>query len=157
VKKVSVQVGLARRVSLIDLLEREVIRYCKKTGVGLIPWSPLAAGGLCRPASQQLGTTTRAEQNVDKLKRQSTAQADVEIINRVEEIAKKKGWTMAQVAFAWVKQGTTAPILGVSTEARLQEFVAAIDFRLTPDEKFYLEEPYETKSVHGFDQDRTTS
>jgi aryl-alcohol dehydrogenase-like predicted oxidoreductase len=64
---------------------------------------------------------------------------------------------MAQVAFAWVKQGTTAPILGVSTEARLQEFVAAIDFRLTPDEKFYLEEPYETKSVHGFDQDRTTS
>jgi aryl-alcohol dehydrogenase-like predicted oxidoreductase len=132
--------------------EREMIRYCKKIGVGLVPWGPLAAGALCRPVSQ-LTTTDRGQGNKDKVK----SEADAEIINRVEELANKKGWTMAQVAFAWSAGVTTAPILGLSSEDRLEEFVAAVDYQLTPEERMYLEEPYQPKSVQGFNQGRTTS
>ena len=132
--------------------EREMIRYCHKTGVGLVPWGPLAAGALCRPVSQ-LTSTDRGQGNKSKVK----TEADAEILNRVEELAEKKGWTMAQVAFAWSAAITTAPILGLSSEERLKEFVAAVDFELTPEEKKYLEEPYQPKPVQGFNQDRTTS
>lgn len=132
--------------------EREMIRFCKKTGVGLVPWGPLAAGALCRPVSQAT-STDRGQGNKDKIK----SDADTEIINRVEELAKKKGWSMAQVAFAWSAGVTTAPILGLSSEDRLKEFLAAVDYELTPEERKYLEEPYKPKPVQGFNQDRTTS
>jgi aryl-alcohol dehydrogenase-like predicted oxidoreductase len=132
--------------------EREMIRYCKKTGVGLVPWGPLAAGALCRPLSQ-LNSTDRGQRNQDKVQ----SEADAEIINHVDELAKKKGWTMAQVAFAWSATVTTAPILGLSSEDRLKEFVAAVDYELTLEERKYLEEPYKPKPVQSFNQDRTTS
>lgn len=85
------------------------------------------------------------------------SETDTEIISRVEEVAKKKGWTMAQVAFAWSAGVTTAPILGLSSGDRLKEFVAAVDYELTPEERKYLEEPYKPKPVQGFNQERTTS
>lgn len=132
--------------------EREMIKYCKKTGVGIVPWGPLAAGILCRPVSQ-LSSTDRGQGNKEKVR----SDADAEIIRRVEELANKKGWTMAQVAFTWSAAITTAPIVGVSSEDRLKEFVAAVDYELTVEERKYLEEPYQPKPVQGFNQERTTS
>jgi aryl-alcohol dehydrogenase-like predicted oxidoreductase len=132
--------------------EREVVRYCKKTGVGLVPWGPLAAGALCRPV-EKLTATDRGQVNKEK----ERSEADVEIIKRVEELAKKKGWTMAQVAFAWSAGINTAPILGISSEERLKEFMEAVGYALTAEEKKYLEEPYKPKPVQGLNQDRTTS
>lgn len=131
-------------------------RYCRKTGVGLIPWSPLAGGILARPLSQ-LMATTRAEFDNDKLQKHRDRTADSEIINRVEEVAKNRGWTMAQVAFAWCKEEVTAPIVGVSSLERLQDYIDGIDYVLTDEEKKYLEEPYVAKPVEGFTKDRTTS
>jgi aryl-alcohol dehydrogenase-like predicted oxidoreductase len=81
---------------------------------------------------------------------------DIEIIGRVESFAKKKGWTMAWTAFPWSRSRTTAPILGISSEARLKEFVAAVDFELM-EEKAYLEPPYRGKGCAGFNLDRTSS
>lgn len=135
--------------------EREMHRYCKKTGVGLIPWGPIAAGFLARPLAE--GKTTRAEQSAGKAEQHTTDEATQEIIKRVEELAKKKGWTMAQVAYVWSRSVTTSPILGISSEARLKEFVDAVDYELTAEEKKYLEEPYTPRPVQGFNQNRTTS
>jgi aryl-alcohol dehydrogenase-like predicted oxidoreductase len=64
---------------------------------------------------------------------------------------------MAQTAFTWSRSWTTAPILGVLSEARLKEFVAAVDFELTKEEKAYLEAPYRAKAAQGFNLDRTLS
>jgi aryl-alcohol dehydrogenase-like predicted oxidoreductase len=132
-------------------------RYCKKNGVALIPWSPLAAGALTRPVSQTRGTTTRAEQIKDKMEDHANDPANIEIINRVESVAKDKGWTMAQVAFAWSASKVTAPIVGISKVDRLQEFVDAVELQLTVEDITYLEEPYLPKPVQGFQQDRATS
>lgn len=111
-----------------------MIRYCRKTGVGAIPWSPIATGALARLVSTIM-STTRAELDADKLGAHAGREVDVEIIKRVEEVAKKKGWTMAQVTFTCCKDEITAPIIGVSSEARLKEYVEAIDFHLTEEGK----------------------
>ena len=91
-------------------------------GVGSIPWSPLARGRLTRPLTQQ---TKRGE--VDRFIGQyskSQASADA-IVNRVEELAGKKGCSMAQLALAWImnRLGVTAPIVGTTSLENLADLI----------------------------------
>ncbi|KZT58408.1 Aldo/keto reductase [Calocera cornea HHB12733] len=124
--------------------EREMNKYCEYAGIGLVPWGPVAAGQLARPLAQQK-TTARANAS----NRQLTA-AEEAIISRVEELAKKKGWTMAQVALAWIDDKVSAPIVGFSSVARMEEAIIP-DKKLTAEERKYLEEPYVATSVKGHD------
>ena len=135
--------------------EREMMRYCNKTGVGLIPWGPVAAGALTRPISDH-DETVRGKGS-ERMKAHKEKDADSEIIKRVQELAKKKGWSMAQVAFAWSAQKNTAPIIGMSKTSRIDEYVKAIEYALTEEEVKHLEEPYVPMAPRGFTQDRTTS
>ena len=80
--------------------------YCKAKGIGIIPWGPLFGGALARLAS---GTTTRSPDE------KPFTDADKAIISRVEEVAKKKGWKMNEVALSWVASKVTSPIVGCST------------------------------------------
>lgn len=109
--------------------------YCNFNGTGLIPWAPVAAGVLCRPLSES-NATTRGETR----KSSTFSDADSTIINRVEELAKKKGWTMTQVALAWVGMKVASPIVGMSSIKRIEENIIT---GMTLDEKevTYLEEP----------------
>ncbi|GJJ08937.1 hypothetical protein Clacol_003157 [Clathrus columnatus] len=102
--------------------EREMIPTLKHFGVGCIPWSPLGRGLLTRPSSEQ---TKRSETDGFLLRGSYKSSATESIINRVEEIAKKRGLTMAQVALAWChsKPGLTAPIVGTTSLKNLQELI----------------------------------
>ncbi|KAJ5605739.1 aldo-keto reductase [Penicillium lagena] len=126
--------------------EREMNRFCNETGVGLIPYSPLDAGRLARPVSQ-VGTTARLE----NVKPSDIPNADMAIINRVEELANRKNWTMSQVALAWTNRRVVSPIVGFSSVERLDEALGYEDRLLTVDEERYLEEPYLPKTVSGYD------
>ncbi|EJD53288.1 Aldo/keto reductase [Auricularia subglabra TFB-10046 SS5] len=126
--------------------EREMIPFCDKTGVGLIPWSPIARGKLARPWSKS--DTTRS--STDAWVQLFGAGADEEITNRVEKVAKDKGVPMTAVAIAWVVSKGQAPIVGLGSEKRIQEAVEALKVKLTPEETKFLEEPYVPKPVVGF-------
>ncbi|KAL4893691.1 NADP-dependent oxidoreductase domain-containing protein [Aspergillus ambiguus] len=127
--------------------EREMNRFCNETGVGLIPWGALDGGKLARPLSR-VNTTTRSEAiNPDEL---STAEAN--IIRRVEDLSLKKGWTMSQVAFAWVRKRVSSPIIGFSSIQRIDEIVQddeGSDKGLTEVEELYLQAPYIPRVVSG--------
>ncbi|KAK9482993.1 NADP-dependent oxidoreductase domain-containing protein [Lipomyces starkeyi] len=148
--------GWAKFVSMQDhynLLyreeEREIIPYCKLTGVGLIPWSPLARGHLARPIT---GTSIRKEamKSNPGINEQATDPATVEIINRVEIIAKKKGWLMSDVALAWVLGKVTgSPIVGVNSAERLEQIAGVNGKSLTLEEQKYLEEAYVPRKIMG--------
>jgi len=122
--------------------EREMNAYCNFNGIGLIPWAPVAGGKLCRPVDGS--NTTRSDSSGSS----PFSDADKAIINRVEELAKKKGWTMTQVALAWVGMKVASPIVGMSSVQRVEENIIP---GMTLDEKEveYLEEPYEPKRVRG--------
>jgi len=118
--------------------EREMNAYCKYSGVGLIPWGPLAAGQLARPVD----VSTVRGAGADK------SPADVEIIKRVEKLAKQKGWKMGQVAEAWINTKVTSPIIGFSSPERMEEAIIP-NKTLTEEEIKFLEEPYVTKPIVG--------
>ncbi|KAF1813177.1 Aldo/keto reductase [Eremomyces bilateralis CBS 781.70] len=126
--------------------EREMNRYCNETGVGLIPWAPLARGWLARPLEES-GKTDRSSgpQNFANW----STEADKETIKRVQELAQKKGWTMTQVTLAWTNAKVASPIIGFSSLERIDDAVAATGKTLTEEETKYLEELYEPKSIQG--------
>lgn len=123
--------------------EREMIPYCLDSGVGLIPWSPLSRGVLARPWDCRDTLREKTDGAIIRLVRGRETPADKVIINRVEEIAKKKGVSMAQVALAWsLSHPNMNPIVGMNTKERIDEAVASIRINLTDEEIIYLEKPY---------------
>lgn len=128
--------------------EREMVPYCERTGVAVMPWSPLARGILAGSYSGGLdkGTTSRS-QGRDRLRTESLyrGEADFAIAGRVGEVAQRLGCTSAQVALAWLlhKPAVTAPVVGVSKLRQLDDLIGACDVQLTPDDVAYLEELYQ--------------
>jgi aryl-alcohol dehydrogenase-like predicted oxidoreductase len=111
--------------------------YCKHHGIGVIPWSPLAAGVLARPIGTE---TTRVNSVNGAVPAKKLIGGDATIVNRVEELAKKKNCKMGQIALAWVGAKVASPIVGVNSVQRLQESIVR-GIELTPEEMTYLEEP----------------
>ena len=131
--------------------EREMIPFAKKHGVGIIPWSPNARGVLTRPLSET-SERHKSDPQFKNLGLNNLTEEDKEIVNRVEEVAKKHSVSQAIVATAWVLSKGTYPIVGLNSVARVEEAVVASHFKLTEDEIEYLEEPYKPKKVVGFAQ-----
>ncbi|EIW54241.1 Aldo/keto reductase [Trametes versicolor FP-101664 SS1] len=78
-------------------------------------------------------------------------EANLQVVDRVEELAKRKGVKMAQVALAWIfaKPGVSAPIIGTTNLSNLEELLGALDIKLSEEEVKYLEEPYKPMVVVG--------
>lgn len=89
-------------------------------------------------ATARLGNTSASD----------IADSDATIIHRVEELAKKKGWTMSQVALAWVSRRVASPIVGFSSVERINQALDSGERLLTAEEA-YLEEPYVPKEISG--------
>ena len=130
--------------------EREMMPLCAAEGVGVLPWSPLARGRLTRDWGE---TSNRMETDEFGKTLYATAEdSDRKIVERVGEIAAKRGVPRAQVALAWLAQKpfVTAPIVGASKLHHLDDAVAALSLNLTPEEVSSLEEPYVSHPVVGF-------
>ncbi|KXN85848.1 Versiconal hemiacetal acetate reductase [Leucoagaricus sp. SymC.cos] len=127
--------------------EREMLPTLKHFGVGMIPWSPLARGLLTRPLTEK---TTRGDTDW-AIGRYLRGAGTEEIVKRVEEIAKKRGISMAQVSVAWMltKDPSCAPIVGTTSLKNLEDIIGAVNITLTPEEMQYLEEPYRAQDVIG--------
>lgn len=129
--------------------EREMIPYCKATGVGIIPWSPVARGVLARPWGSSATKREQTDAYLSSLISRDN-EADKAIVDRVEEVAKKRGVPMAAVATAWVCSKGANPVLGLGSKKRIDEAVEALKLKLTEQEIKYLEEPYLPKNVTGY-------
>jgi aryl-alcohol dehydrogenase-like predicted oxidoreductase len=131
--------------------EREMIPCCIDQGVGLIPWSPLARGffNLDR-RKEDWGDSVRAK--TDEYSQQLYyREEDFLVAKRVQELAKARGASPAQIALAWMlnKPHITAPIIGASQLQHLEENVAALEIKLSDEEVKQLEELYEPHPILG--------
>lgn len=129
--------------------EREMFPLCEDQKIGLLPWSPLAAGRLARKPDQEGEATRRAQ--TDTVGGHLFEEKDTTIIQRVHEVAGAHGVSMAQVALAWSlsKSAVTSPIIGATRMHHLEDAVAALSVRLTEEELKRLEEPYVPHEVRG--------
>ncbi|KAF2154686.1 Aldo/keto reductase [Myriangium duriaei CBS 260.36] len=130
--------------------EREMIPYCNFSGVALIPWSPLARGVLTRPWSERETKREKTDKALQRLLRSSENEVDKAIVDRVEEVAKKHGVSMACVATAWSIKKGDIPIVGIGSKDRVVETVKNSNFDLSDEDAKYLEEPYLPKPISGY-------
>ncbi|KDN65667.1 putative aldo-keto reductase [Colletotrichum sublineola] len=126
--------------------EREMNRFCKDTGVGIIPYSPLFGGALGRSLESQ---KTSLRSQVKGMMDPGLTEADANIIRRVEEVAKKKGWAMSHVALTWIRSKGGIPITGFNSIKRIDDAGELRGKTLTDEEVAYLEEPYIPKNIVG--------
>ena len=129
--------------------ERELIPICKQMGVSLMPYSPLAAGHLTRP-QWNTDTLRSKTDRVAMGKYDRTEEQDMEIVHRVHELALKYNVKMQQIALAWHwAKGVSAPIIGATKAAHLEDAAKALAVKLTPEDISYLEEPYVPHRIVG--------
>jgi aryl-alcohol dehydrogenase-like predicted oxidoreductase len=130
--------------------EREMIPLCQSEGIGIIPWSPLARGRLARPWQSEHTKRYETDQ-FGKSMYSQTEDADHKVVDRLGQVAEQRGVARAQLALAWLlSKRVTSPIVGATKPHHLQDAVAALSLRLTPEEVASLEEPYAPHPVLGF-------
>lgn len=131
--------------------EREMLPLCQDQKIAVIPFSPLARGWLARKPSPEQNETLRAQ--ADAITKQRYDREDnVAIVQRVSELAEARGLPMAQVALAWMlsKPIVTAPIIGATKPHHLDDAIAALSVKLSPEEVQQLEEAYQPHPIIGF-------
>ena len=146
--------GFARFVSIqghYNLIfreeEREMAKLCAEDNIAMTPYSSLAGGRLSRHPGE---TSKRLqEDSYAKFKYDATARQDGIIINRVAQIAEKRGVSMTEVSLAWLLTKVTAPVSGATRLHHIEGAAKAVELTLTPEEIIYLEEPYVPHKLVG--------
>lgn len=128
-----------------------MLPLCRAEKIGVLPWSPLARGRLTRDWD---AASMRAE--TDEFGRTlyaQTMEADRKVADQVTQVAAQRGVPRAQIALAWVlqKSPVAAPIIGATKPHHLDDAVAALSIRLTPEEISLLEKFYVPHAVVGFE------
>ncbi len=131
--------------------EREMLPFCQDQGIAVIPFSPLARGWLARKPTQGQNNTLRAHTD-DLIKARYEREDNIAIIQRVSEVAEAHDIPMAQVSLAWMlsKLVVTAPIIGATKPHHLEDAIAALTVKLTPEEIQQLEAAYRPHPIIGF-------
>ncbi|KAG8966225.1 hypothetical protein FRC05_002764 [Tulasnella sp. 425] len=151
--------------------EREMVPLLQDLGVGMIPWSPLARGFLTRPVTEEsvrvqtdgYETSFTSDKHylltgLEHCRFWEAANVDpnaesflVGINERVAEIAKKRGISMAQVALAWSlsKPFISAPIVGTTSLDKLKDLVDGVQVKLTDEEVKAIDELYRPRAISG--------
>ena len=132
-------------------VEAEILPTCRELGIGFVPFSPLGRGFL---TGQIKSTQDLTEDDMrHKLPRfqGDNFQRNLELVQRIEEIAAEKGYKPAQLALAWVlAQGDNIiPIPGTKRQTYLEENIAALDLVLSEDDLKRINEVVPQDSVAG--------
>ena len=135
--------------------EREMIPLCRDQGVALLPWSPLARGFLAGnrvPGDSPTGRGATPRAQTDNIAQSYYYRdSDFRIVERLKTLAAARGVSAAIMAYAWLmhQPGVTAPIMGASKLAQLDDAAAAVDLALSAEELSALAEGYEPHPVLG--------
>ena len=129
--------------------ERELIPICEQYGVSRIPYSPLAGGHLTHRGWESGTARSNTDMTIRK-KYDHSKENDLQIIDRVAEVADRLGVTMTEVALAWtLAKGVAAPIVGATKVPHFDAAVRAVDLSLSAEDVAYLEAPYKAHEIVG--------
>ena len=137
-------VSLQMQYSLVTRdLEREHVPLCRKFGLGIIPWSPLAGGflsgkyrkGESLPAGTRLGQLKERYGNFD-------TERHWRILDAVLAVAEERDTTATAVSLAWLlqKPAVSSVIFGARNVSQLEDNLKAADVVLTGDQVKRLDE-----------------
>ncbi len=124
--------------------ERELLPFCRNEGIGVIAHSVFGRGLLCGKA-RRAGPGKTIRSDTDEYAAFCYGQPqDVAYADMVEEVARARGVKAAQIALAWVlsKPGIHSAIIGATRPEHVDDAVATLSIKLSPEEIERLEKPY---------------
>ena len=123
--------------------EREMFQLLEEENIVMTPYSPLAAGRVCRLYTEEKTKRSSYDPINDK-KYDYAKDIDTPVINRIKEVADKLKVSMAQVSLAWIlsKPLVASPVIGCTKNSQLEELCQAVKIKLSPEDIKYLEELY---------------
>jgi aryl-alcohol dehydrogenase-like predicted oxidoreductase len=131
--------------------EKEILPTLEELGIGLVPFSPLGKGFL----TGQIDETTEFEssdfRNTVPRFNPENRKANLDLVERVKQIAERKGVTPAQIALTWLlaQKPWIVPIPGTTKRHRLEENVGAADVDLTAQDLTDLQDALDEIDVQG--------
>jgi aryl-alcohol dehydrogenase-like predicted oxidoreductase len=131
--------------------EREILATCVELGITFVAYSPLGRGfltGAIKSIADLAPDDFR--RNMPRFQGESFGK-NLDLVRRVEELARARGVTAAQLALAWVlaRAEHIVTIPGTRSRARLEENAAAADIALTPAELRALDEAFPAEAAVG--------
>lgn len=123
-------------------VEEDVLPVCRELGIGFVPYSPLGRGFLTGEIKKAGDLAEDDRRRMFPRFQGENLEKNVALVNRVEEIAKEKGCTPAQLALAWVlAQGDDiVPIPGTKRRKYLEQNAAALSVELSEEDLKRIEE-----------------
>lgn len=122
--------------------EAEVLPVCRELGIGFVPYSPLGRGFLTGKIQKPQDLAENDYRLTTPRFQGENFQRNLDLVKQVEEIAREKRCTPAQLALAWVlAQGNDiVPIPGTKRRKYLQENSGSLDVMLTNDDLARIQE-----------------
>jgi aryl-alcohol dehydrogenase-like predicted oxidoreductase len=131
--------------------EPEILPACRRLGIGFVPYSPLGRGFLTgafrSPDDFNTGDTRRNHPRFQG----ENFRRNLDLVERVQELASQLGATASQLALAWVlAQGDDiVPIPGTKRRTFLEQNVAAVDLALNPELLDELQNTFPPGAIAG--------
>jgi aryl-alcohol dehydrogenase-like predicted oxidoreductase len=121
--------------------EEGVLATCAELGIGFVPYAPLGRGFLTGRFRQTTDIEAGDRRHDHPRFHEENFNRNLEIVRRLEPIAKAKGCTLAQLALAWVlsRGKALAPIFGAKHVKYVEENVGALNVRITEEDVEKLE------------------
>jgi aryl-alcohol dehydrogenase-like predicted oxidoreductase len=135
-------IGLQIEYSLIErTVERELIPMAKAFNLGLVAWSPLAGGLLSGKYQSGKGAGGRYSTDMAKSFMRTGERAD-QVAAALNKVSQQVGHSPAQVALAWLRYRDipVIPIVGARSVKQLQDNLASLELKLTPEQVAVLDE-----------------
>ena len=130
--------------------ERETFQLLEEEKMVMTPYSPLAAGRLCRMPTDEI-TKRFSDDPTNVEKYEHAKDIDYPVIKRIKEVADKMKISMTQVSLAWIlsKPLVVAPVVGCTKISQLESICEVFKIKLSEEDIKYLEELYVPHKVVG--------
>ena len=124
--------------------ERDLTQLIEEEGMSMTPFSPLAAGRVCRMWTDENSQRAK-EDKISRIKYDGERDIDLPIVKRIKEVADKMKVTMAQVSMAWLlaQKNVASPVFGCTKVKQLEDLCESVKIKLSPEDIKYLSELYQ--------------
>jgi aryl-alcohol dehydrogenase-like predicted oxidoreductase len=131
--------------------EREILQTLEELGIGFVPFSPLGKGFLTGAINENTQFDKSDFRNVVPRFSEKNRKANQKLVDLLNEIAKQKAATNAQIALAWLlaQKPWIVPIPGTTKIHRLEENVGAVDFELSAQDISQIDAAFSAIPVQG--------
>jgi len=131
--------------------EQEILKTCRELGIGFVAYSPLGRGFLTGQFKKFEDLGADDYRRFSPRFQGENFQKNLDLVKKVEEMAREKRCRPSQLALAWVlaQGGDIVPIPGTKRRKYLEENAAAVDLELTADDLRRLNEVFPAGAAAG--------